>query len=65
MDAKTTLAQIGTLNLMAIGARDFLADSTSLSFRVTGRRGKLCKFIIKLDPSDTYSVARGVTHALE
>lgn len=55
MDAKMTVQQIGTGNLMACGARDFAADDTTLTFRV-GPSGKLSKIIIVLEACDTYTV---------
>ena len=55
MDANVTLQQIGTGNLMAVGARDFVKDGAQLIFRV-GNGRKLAKVVVTLDPSDTYSV---------
>lgn len=55
MNANVTLQQIGTGNLMACGARDFVQDGAQLIFRVgTGR--KLAKVVVTLDPCDTYTV---------
>lgn len=56
MDHNTTLRQIGALNLAACGARDFAGDSDSLMFRVGSKPKILEKIIVKLNPSDTYSV---------
>ena len=55
MDANITLQQIGTGNLMACGARDFVKSNDELMFRVGSGR-KLAKIVITLDPSDTYTV---------
>jgi hypothetical protein len=55
MDAKTLMNQIGTSNLMAVGARDFSFDGDKLMFRV-GSASKLSKVVITLEADDTYSV---------
>jgi hypothetical protein len=55
MDARVTMQQIGTGNLMACGARDFSFDGSKLMFRVGSSR-RLAKVIVTLDVDDTYSV---------
>jgi hypothetical protein len=55
MDARVTMQQIGTGNLMACGARDFSFDGSKLMFRVGSGR-TLAKVIVTLEPDDTYSV---------
>lgn len=59
-DRRVTLAQIGQGNLMACGARDVVHDDPNgmVMFRV-GSGPVLRKVIVKLMPSDTYSVERG------
>ncbi len=54
MDVNTLLQQIGTGNLMACGARDFVKGETTLQFRVGSSR-KLQKIIVGL-VNDTYTV---------
>lgn len=58
MNPQITLTQIGTGNLMACGARDFVADTknNTLMFRVGSKRGVTAKVIVTLSPSDTYTV---------
>lgn len=58
MDFETVRQQIGAMNLMAVGARTFVADAEkrSLMFQVGSRRGLLEKVIVTLEPSDYYSV---------
>jgi hypothetical protein len=52
--AETARAQIGTMNLMACGAREFSYDSDgTLKFKVGGRMRWVT---VALDPSDTYTV---------
>lgn len=55
MNANELMQQIGSGNLMAVGARDFVKDESSLMFRV-GSPSKLSKVIITLEADDTYSV---------
>lgn len=55
MDANVTMQQIGTGNLMACGARDFVRDGRQLIFRVGSGR-KLAKVVVTLEADDTYSV---------
>jgi len=53
MDAATTLRQIGTMNLMACGAREYLIDGNTLRMKVlNGRRWVL----VTLNAEDTYDV---------
>lgn len=58
MDFETVRQQIGTMNLMAVGARVFVGDAAerSLMFQVGSKRGLLEKVIVTLEPSDYYSV---------
>ena len=55
MDANLLRSQIGTGNLMAVGARDFVLDGNQLLFRVGSSR-KLAKVIVTLTPADEYTV---------
>jgi len=55
MDSNVTLRQIGPENLLAVGARDFIADGQQLIFRV-GNGRRLAKMVVTLDGSDTYTV---------
>lgn len=54
------LSQIGTGNLMAIGAREMTYADESLIMRVGSKRTRLERLIITLDDSDTYSIRRVV-----
>lgn len=57
--ANTILHQLGGRAFIAMtGARDFIADGTTLAFRVPGHmtRERINGVRVKLDPSDTYSV---------
>lgn len=56
MNAEITLKQIGTLNLMAIGARAFVKDGKNALIMRVGSGSKLAKVVITLDADDTYSV---------
>lgn len=56
MDHDTTRRQIGVMNLMACGARDFVTGPDSLAFRAGSKRGIVAKVIVTLDPDDTYTV---------
>jgi hypothetical protein len=59
MDTQTLMNQIGTGNLMRVGARDFLVDAKarSLTMAVGSKRGELRKLIVTHDlGSDTYTV---------
>ena len=55
MDSQTLLKQIGTGNLMAVGARDFTHDGNQLLFRVGSSR-QLSKIVVTLTPADEYTV---------
>jgi hypothetical protein len=56
VDHNLTRQQIGAMNLMSCGARDFVGDSDSLMFRVGSKRGIVAKIIVKLASDDTYTV---------
>lgn len=60
LDHESALRQIGTGNLLAIGARDMTQTDTSLTMRVGSKRTRIETLVITLDPSDTYSVRRVV-----
>lgn len=54
--ANTIREQLGRMALAMIGARDLVGTSDSLAFRI-GRNAKaINKLVIRLDPSDTYTV---------
>ena len=53
-DARTILAQIGTLTLMSLGAREIVNLGCGIRFNVG--RGKSRKMIVKLAANDTYAV---------
>jgi len=55
VNANELMRQIGTGNLMACGARDFVVDEQQLMFRVGSSR-KLAKVIVTLTPDDEYTV---------
>lgn len=57
--AATILRQLGGMQFVAItGAKDLLCTDNSLSMRVAGKGeyGRVNKVVIRLDPSDTYTV---------
>jgi hypothetical protein len=56
--ASTALEQIGRMNLMAMGARDYVSDEPNgmVMFRVLAGGRTLDKVIVTLDADDTYSV---------
>lgn len=56
MDHDLMRRQIGVMNLVACGARDFLGGPDSLSFRVGSKRGQIEKVFVTLDPDATYTV---------
>lgn len=56
MDFSQTIQQVGQMNLIAVGARDYVVDGQSLSIRVGSKRGKLERVIVTLGQDDTYSV---------
>jgi len=58
MDHGETQRQIGVMNLMACGAREFKGDADSLTFRVGCRRAVKAYVTVTLEPSDTYKVER-------
>jgi hypothetical protein len=53
---RTIAEQIGTRAFMMMGAKNLMASDTSLQFKV-GRNAKgVTNIVIRLDPSDTYTV---------
>jgi hypothetical protein len=53
--AQIIAAQLGGLTLKMLGATELVAFADGLQFRIKGSR-KANKIVIKLDPSDTYTV---------
>lgn len=56
MDHNLTRKQIGAMNLISCGARDFVEAPDSLMFRGGPKRGIVAKIIVTLMPDDTYTV---------
>ncbi len=53
--AQTILSQLGPGTLAMLGAKDLVALEDGLQFRIQGSR-KVSKIVIKLEPSDTYTI---------
>lgn len=54
--ANTIRDQVGGRALFMLGARDLLGSADSLKFRVARNDKGVTHVVIKLDPSDTYTV---------
>ncbi len=53
--ANTIVSQLGQLTLRMLGAKDLVAIENGLQFGIRGSK-VANKIVIKLDPSDTYTV---------
>lgn len=59
-DYQAVLRQIGTMELMNVGARDYLTDNANGSLQFTIGMGRpKTKAIVTLDPDDTYTLEIG------
>lgn len=54
--AETIRSQIGGEALLLMGAKDLVGDETSLQFRVARSPKKATSVVIKLEPTDFYTV---------